>query len=141
MAILTRTEDFKKVLLEAKTVAVLGAHISETKAAHYVPRYLNAQGYTVYPINPAYAGKNLFGQQVIASLTDLKTSVDIINVFRRSEHLPEHLEEILAMHPLPTTVWFQLGIKNDDVARKLSTAGINVVQNRCTLADHQRLLG
>jgi predicted CoA-binding protein len=60
-------------------------------------------------------------------------------VFRPAARIPDHVEDILAMNPRPKVVWFQLGIKNDDAARILEAAGILVVQNRCTLADHQRL--
>ena len=70
---------------------------------------------------------------------ELATPIDLVDVFRRSELLPGHVEDILAMSPRPRIVWFQLGIKHDDCAKILEAAGIVVVQNRCTLADHQRL--
>lgn len=138
--ILTAIEDVKKVLTENRNVAVLGAHIKPSKAAHYVPKYLKDAGYEVYPVNPVYQAEILFGKKPFNTLSDLDSPIDIVDVFRRSEHLPDHIDDILAMKPLPKVVWFQQGIKNDEVAQKLSDAGIDVIQDRCMLADHQRLL-
>ena len=140
MAIITDTEKVKEVLMQNKTVAVLGAHTNKAKAAYYVPRYLDDNGYKVYPVNPVFKDEELFGEKVKAALSDLETSVDVVDVFRRSEHLASHVEEILAMQPHPKVVWFQLGIRNDEVAKTLSDAGITVIQDRCMLADHQYLL-
>lgn len=140
MPILTGVDDIVRVLTKSERIAVLGAHGTASKAAHYVPRYLHAQGYEIYPVNPVYAGKTLFGREVVADLSDLKLAVDVVDIFRRSDHLPEHAEAILTMAPPPKVVWFQLGIRNDEVAEQLSAAGIEVIQDRCMLADHQRLL-
>ncbi|MCA9838157.1 MAG: CoA-binding protein [Trueperaceae bacterium] len=140
MSILSNLDDVKRVLRQNKTIAVLGAHTKEAKAAYYVPKYMLGAGYEIYPVNPAYAGQDLFGKRVLEKLEHLSTPIDIVNVFRRSEALPEHLDDILAMRPLPKYVWFQLGIINNDVAKKLSDAGIDVIQDRCMLADHQYLL-
>ena len=140
MALLTQTDDIRRVLQTSKTVAVLGAHTNERKAAYYVPRYLDDNGYTVYPVNPVFEGKTLFGSLVVADLSELNKPVDVVNVFRRSEHLPAHLPEILALEPLPKTVWLQLGVRHEAVAKELVDAGVDVIQNRCMLADHQRLL-
>ena len=140
MAILTDIDAVKHTLLEHRTVAVLGAHPKEHKAAYYVPKYLEGEGYEIYPVNPVYAGQTLFGREVVSSLRDLETPIDIVDVFRRAENLPEHVDDILAMDPPPKVVWFQLGIRNDEVAQRLSNAGLDVIQSRCMLADHQRLL-
>lgn len=140
MALLTATEDIKNILTESRTIAVLGAHKTESKPAYYVPRYLKTEGYEIYPVNPTFAGEVLHDHEVVSNLSELDTEIDIVEVFRRSEHLPGHVSDILAMDPLPKVVWFQLGIQNDEAAQKLSEAGINVVQNKCMLAEHQRLL-
>ncbi|AEB10972.1 CoA-binding protein [Marinithermus hydrothermalis] len=134
-------EEIKAVLETARTIAVLGAHVRPEKPAHYVPAYLHRQGYRVLPVNPVYAGRVLWGEVVRPALEALEEPVDIVNVFRRSEALPAHLPDLLAMHPRPRVVWFQLGIRNDAVAAALTAHGIRVVQDRCTLAEHQRLLG
>lgn len=128
----------RSLLESARVIAVLGAHSDASRPANYVPQYLSEQGYRVLPVNPQLAGRELFGAVVKSSLTELDEPVDIVDVFRRSEALPAHLDEILAMKPRPRAVWLQLGITNDVFAEQLVREGLDVVQNRCTLADHRR---
>lgn len=132
-------ENLREFLLQARTIAVLGAHPNPAKAAFYVPDYLAQQGYTVLPVNPAYAGQTLWGQAVVPKLTDLGGPVDIVDVFRRSEALMGHLDDILAVRP--KMVWLQSGIVNDVFADSLRQAGVQVVQNRCLMVVHRQLLG
>jgi predicted CoA-binding protein len=129
----------REILTGSPTVAVLGVHTQQEKAAYYVPEYLHDEGYRIIGVNPQFTDETLFGEKVRSSLSEIKEPVDLVDVFRRSELIPEHLEDILAMKPRPKVVWFQLGIKNDEAAKVLEDAGITVIQNRCTLADHQRL--
>ena len=129
----------RDILTGSPTIAVLGVHHEPEKAAFYVPDYLHEEGYRILGVNPTLVGEELFGAKVTATLAELAEPVDLVDVFRRSELIPQHVEDILAMRPRPKVVWFQLGIKNDDAAHVLEAAGITVVQNRCTLADHQRL--
>ncbi len=136
---LTTLDEVRQVLLEARTVAVLGAHTVPRKPAHYVPDYLRSQGYRIMPVNPVFAGQTLWGEPVRESLAALGEPVDIVDIFRRGDQVPLHLADILAMRPLPKLVWLQLGIRNDEVARELLAAGIEVVQDRCMLADHRGL--
>ena len=136
----THTDDIRAILRRARTVAVLGASSRTHRAGHYVPRYLHDQGYAVYAVNPEIEGAMLFGHPAVARLTDVHVAVDVVDVFRRPEYLPDHLPEILAMDPLPEVVWLQQGIRNDAFAATLADAGIHVVQDRCMLADHQRLM-
>lgn len=135
---LSERDDIERVLRECRVVAVLGAHAEPGRPAFYVPDYLHQQGYRVLPVNPMLVGSELWGQPVRARLADLDEPVDMVDVFRRSGHLPQHTPDILAMRPLPAVVWLQLGIRNDAVARELADAGIDVVQSRCTMADHRR---
>jgi predicted CoA-binding protein len=128
----------KETLKNARTIAVLGAHHVPSRPAFYVPEYLRAQGYRVLPVNPTLVGKTLFDATVRATLSELGEPVDIVDVFRLAELLPGHLPDILAMNPRPKVVWLQLGIRNDSFAKALIEAGIDVVQDRCTLADHRR---
>jgi predicted CoA-binding protein len=130
--------DVREALASARVVAVLGAHHEASRPAFYVPEYLREQGYRVVAVNPALAGRELFGALVEAKLADVPGPVDLVDVFRRSELLPGHAAEILAMRPLPKLVWLQQGIRNDAFAKELVAAGIDVVQDRCTLADHRR---
>lgn len=131
--------DVTSILANARTIAVLGASTHTHRAGYYVPAYLAEQGYRILPVNPNHVGETLFGEIVRASLAELKTPIDIVDVFRRPDTLPDHLDELLAMSPRPAVVWFQLGITHDGVANELRAAGIRVVQDRCTLADHRRL--
>lgn len=129
----------RAALEQSRKIAVLGAHPERSKAAHYVPRYLESVGYELYPVNPTCLGTTLFGKPVVASLRELSEAVDAVVVFRRSEHLPAHVPEVLALEPLPKFAWFQLGIRHDEAAQRLEAAGIQVIQNRCMMIDHQRL--
>jgi predicted CoA-binding protein len=129
----------REILTSSPTIAVLGVHNEPEKAAFYVPEYLHDEGYRIIGVNPMFAGEELFGEKVRATLAEIGEPIDVVDVFRRPEQIPEHVEDLLAMNPRPKVVWFQLGVKNEDAARILEAAGILVVQNRCMLADHQRL--
>ena len=129
----------REILTGSPTVAVLGVHKQPEKAAYYVPEYLHDEGYRVIGVNPEFTTETLFGEKVRATLSEIHEPIDLVDVFRRPEHIPQHIEDILAMEPRPKVVWFQLGIKNDEAAKVLEDNGILVIQNRCTLADHQRL--
>jgi uncharacterized protein len=133
----------RSILEQTRTIVVLGAHWEPARPACYVPLYLNDAGYRVLPVNPAGVGRALFDgtrrREFVASLAQIDEPVDMLDVFRRAELLPQHVDEILAMPHRPKVVWFQLGIRNDAVATTLSAAGIVVVQDRCTLAEHRRL--
>ncbi len=129
----------REILTGSPTVAVLGIHREPEKAAFYVPEYLHDEGYRVIGVNPAFVDETLFGEKVRSTLREISEPIDIVDVFRRAELIPQHIDDILSMSPKPRVVWFQLGIKNEEAAKQLEEAGILVVQNRCTLADHQRL--
>ena len=118
---------------------MLGIHREPEKAAFYVPEYLHDEGYRVIGVNPQFMDEELLGEKVRSTLSEIREPIDLVDVFRRPEPIPEHVNDILAMEPRPKVVWFQLGIKHDEAAKKLEEAGILVIQNRCTLADHQRL--
>lgn len=136
---LTRNADLLDLLARSRTVAVLGAHEDPRRPAFYVPDYLHQQGYRVLPVNPAFAGRALWGEPVRAALVEIPEPVDLIDVFRRPDLLPEHLDDILAMRPLPRAVWLQSGIRNDAFAQRLIEAGIDVVQDQCTMVVHRAL--
>jgi uncharacterized protein len=129
-----------RILREARTVAVLGAKAAPAEPAFYVPAYLARVGYRVLPVNPVLAGTQILGEAVWGTLSDLPGPVDVIDVFRRPEYLPGHATEILALPWRPAVVWFQLGIRNDVAAERLARAGIRVVQDRCMMPEHRRLL-
>ena len=142
MTLMQSNPEIVRVLTESKVIAVVGFHHDSMRPAYYVPEYMHRQGYTVIPVNPALAarGESFFGQKAVATLAEIGSPVDIVDVFRRSDKVPDHLDDILAMRPPPRVVWLQLGIRHDGVARQLSARGIDVVQDRCLLADHRALL-
>ena len=130
----------KTLLAETKTIAVLGikTEAQAGQAAFYVADYLDRAGFEVIPVPVYYPDvKQILGHLVYRKLADIPGEVDMVNVFRRSEDVPPHVEDILAKKP--KSVWMQLGISNDAAAEKLARAGIKVVQNRCLMVDHRRL--
>jgi len=129
-----------RILREARTVAVLGAKAAPREPAYYVPAYLQERGYRIIPVNPTLAGEKILGETTLAMLADLPEPVDVIDVFRRPEFLPGHAREILALPWRPRAVWFQLGIRHDGAAAELARAGIDVVQDRCMMPEHRRLM-
>jgi uncharacterized protein len=132
-------EGIRQVLLATKRVAVLGIRSEKdcTRAAFYVPQYLISAGLQVIPV-PLHDLKvhKILDQRVFRRLTDIPGELDLVDVFRRSEDIPAHVDDLLAKRP--TAVWFQSGIRNDEVAEALAHAGIKVVQDRCLMVDHRR---
>ncbi len=129
------------LLRRARRIAVLGIK-PESKSmqpAYFVPEYLQDVGYDVIPV-PVYYPKveEILGRRVYRSLGSVPGEVDLVNVFRRPGDIPPHVDEIIAKRP--GAVWFQLGIRNDEAAERLARAGIQVVQDRCIMIDHRRLV-
>ncbi|HET7873925.1 MAG TPA: CoA-binding protein [Methylomirabilota bacterium] len=129
------------ILREARSVAVVGAKEGAGEPAWYVPAYLARHGYRIRPVNPRIAGRTILGASVVSMLAELDEPADVIEIFRRPEHLPAHVAEILRLAWAPRAVWFQLGIRHDGAAERLARAGIQVVQDRCMMPEHRRLLG
>jgi uncharacterized protein len=132
-------ENVKPILETSHRIAVIGVSASPEKPAHYVPEYMHQHGYEIFPVNASMANQELFGQTVRSSLSEIDGAVDMVDMFRRSEHLDGHLEDILALNPRPKFVWLQLGIRNDEFAAQLEAVGIEVIQDRCLMADHHNL--
>jgi predicted CoA-binding protein len=130
-----------RILREARSIAVLGAKADAAAPAYYVPAYLAARGYRVLPVNPTLTGRRVLGEPVVPTLADLPEPVDVIEIFRRPEYLAAHATEIVRLPWRPAVVWFQLGIRNDAAAAALARTGIRVVQNRCMMPEHRRLIG
>ena len=138
--LITDSKGILDVIRETKTIAVLGikpeSHADQ--AAHYVPAHMAAAGYEVVPV-PVYNPDvtEILGKRVFRKLTDIKSPIDMVNVFRRPNDIPPHVDDIIAAKP--KSVWFQLGIRNDDAAQALAEAGIKVVQDRCLMVEEGRL--
>ena len=138
--LITETERIRELLADTKTIAVLGIK-TEAQAgqpAFYVSKYMHNAGFEIIPV-PVYYPEvtEILGQKVYRRLADVPFDVDLVNVFRRPQDIPPHLEDILAKKP--KSVWMQLGISHDAVAEALAKAGIKVVQDRCLMVDHRLL--
>jgi predicted CoA-binding protein len=132
------TEDLARILRSTRTIAVVGASANPARPSNDVYHYLRATGqYTLYPVNPTIT--ELDGDTAYPSLADLPEVPDMVDVFRRTEELPGVLDEVLALPQRPKTLWLQLGLIDEDVARRAREAGIAVVMDRCTKVEHARL--
>jgi predicted CoA-binding protein len=126
-------------LLRAVTrIAVVGIKDDPQQDAHRVPRYLQQHGYRILPVSPKC--REVLGEPCAATLAGLREPPDLVNLFRAPQHVAAHVDEILALRPPPRAVWLQLGIRDDASAERLAAAGIQVVQDRCLMVDHRRLL-
>ncbi len=134
-------EGIDRIVRESRRIAVLGIKPESRRgqAAFDVPAYMAEAGCEIVPV-PVYYPEvtSILGRPVRRRLGDVEGPIDLVNVFRRSQDIPPHLDEILAAHP--KAVWFQLGIRNDEAAERLARAGIDVVQDRCLLIEHGRML-
>lgn len=138
--LVTDDDAISEIARAAKRVAVLGIK-PESRAsqpAHYVPKYLSEQNVEVVPVPTYYPDvTEIVGRPVVRDLASVGP-VDIVDVFRRAEDIPQHLDAMLALKP--SVVWMQLGIRNQEVAEQLARAGIRVVQDRCLLVEHKRAM-
>ena len=128
----------RRVLERTHRIAVLGIKIDDGQPAHYVPEYAQRAGYEVVPV-PVYYPEvtEILGERVYRKVADVPGDVDMVNVFRRPGDIPPHVDDILAKKP--SSVWFQLGIRNEAAAERLARAGIDVVQDRCLLVELRRI--
>jgi predicted CoA-binding protein len=129
----------RRILTTASTIAVVGASPRPGRASRDIVGYLVQHGYRVIPINPAYAGETIFGQEVIARLADVAEPIDMVDIFRRTEALAGVVDETLALAPKPKVIWMQLGLRDEAAARKAEAAGLTVVMDRCIKIEHGRL--
>lgn len=140
MAVVEESDGQLRTLLsEAKTIAVVGAKAEPSEDAYRIPLYMQRAGYRIVPVNPKV--ERTLDEPCHADLGSVEVPVDIVNLFRASEHVSGHVDEILALDPPPRAVWMQLGIHNGEAAVRLREAGIGVIQDRCIMVDHRRLIG
>ena len=132
---------FRDVFLRTKRIAIVGASIDPSRPSHYVGQYLADRGYDVVPVNPRYAGQTLFGTEILGSLTDLKEAVDMVDIFRRSEAVPQVVDTALTALSGLRTAWMQIGVHHAEAAARAEAQGITVIQNRCPKIEYQRLFG
>ncbi|MFZ2532000.1 MAG: CoA-binding protein [Streptococcus suis] len=127
-------------LKEAKTIAVVGLSNREETAAYRVSKIMQDAGYRIIPVNPRSAGETILGETVYASLKDIPLSIDIVNVFRRSEFLPDVAREFIETDA--KIFWAQLGLESQEAEEILRQAGRDqIVMNRCIKIEYQKMIG
>jgi uncharacterized protein len=131
-----------QLLQQYKHVAIVGISADPYRPSHFVAIYLQAEGYDIILINPRYAGQTLLGKRVYATLTEAKEAgeqIEIVDVFRKAEDVPPIAEEVIKIGA--KVLWLQLGIRNDEVGKKVQEAGLIFVQDRCIKMEHARFFG
>ena len=131
----------RDILKSTKTIAMVGLSMNETRPSYFVGRYLHKRGYKIIPINAGHGGKQFFGQLVKSSIDEIDEPVDMVDIFRKPEAVPQIVDDSLAKLKGLKTIWMQIGIKHGSSARKARELGLNVVEDRCPKIEHQRLFG
>ncbi len=127
------------ILNTVKTIAMVGFSPKENRPSFFVFKYLSERGYRVIPVNPGQAGKEVLGQKIYAKLADIPEPIDMVDIFRGSEHALPIVQEALTLKPKPQVIWMQLTVRNDEAAKLAEDAGLKVVMNRCPKIEYGRL--
>jgi predicted CoA-binding protein len=128
-------DELRRILVESKTIAMLGASNNAERPSHGIMKQLLAAGYHVIPVNPKET--EILGQKVYASLADIPEKVEIVDVFRKSEDTPGIADEAIASGA--KVLWLQLGVSNEDAAARAKAAGLTVIMDKCIGATHHHL--
>ncbi len=134
---LTRDEDIRALLTEARTIALIGASDRPTRPSYGVMAFLQRHGYRVIPVNPQITGEHVHGEFVFRDLHQLGDPIDIVDIFRRPEAAGQAVDEAIAVGA--RAVWMQIGVVNHDAASRAEAAGLKVVMDRCPAIDIPRL--
>ncbi|MBV9584075.1 MAG: CoA-binding protein [Alphaproteobacteria bacterium] len=127
----------RDILTSVKTVAVVGASPQPHRPSHRVMRYLQQHGYRAIPVNPFAVGDTINGERVYASLAEVPETIDMVDVFRRSDAAGDAVEDAIAADA--KVVWMQLGVRDDKAAARAEAKGLRVVMNRCPAIEIPRL--
>jgi predicted CoA-binding protein len=127
------------ILNTAKTIAMVGISPKDNRPSYFAFKYLMERGYRMIPINPGQAGKSILGQKVYARLSDVPEPIDMVDIFRASEHVLPVVKEAVALSSRPKVIWMQLMVRNDEAAKLAEDAGLKVVMNRCPKIEYGRL--
>jgi predicted CoA-binding protein len=127
----------KELLRSVRTVAVVGLSTDPSKDSRTVAAYLKDKGYRIMPVNPS--ADEIMGEKSYPDLASIPEPVDVVDVFMRSERVPEIADQAIAIGA--KVLWLQLGITNEEASRKARDAGLTVVQDRCIFVEHSRLVG
>ena len=129
--------NIKEILSKYKTIAMVGVSKDNTKTSTIVMKYMQKYGFKVIPINPNAKGEKILGEEVFEKLEDIKTPVDIVDVFRPSVEAIKIAEETIKIRA--KVLWLQLGIKNNEAKNMVEDKKIKYVENRCTKMEYQKL--
>lgn len=131
------------ILSDVRTIAMVGASANTSRPSYFAMKYLLGKGYKVVPVNPGLAGQQILGQPVIASMADLSSPVEMIDIFRNADAALEVTREAVRRKDQLgiKVVWMQLGVRNDVAAQEAEAAGLRVVMNRCPKIEYGRLSG
>jgi len=129
----------RSILHGVKSIAMVGASPVDVRPSYFAFKYLVQRGYDMIPVNPGHVGKSLLGRPFVASLGDIGRPIDMVEIFRSSQHLMPVVDEALKLSPLPKVIWMQLGGRDDAAAEKAEAAGLKVVMNRCPKIEYGRL--
>ena len=129
------------ILGTVRTIAIVGASANDVRPSFFVTKYLIDKGYTVFPINPGHAGKEILGRMTYARLADVPEPIDMVDIFRASAAVPPIVDEALALDPVPKVIWMQLTVRHDEAAARAEAAGVRVVMDRCPKIEYGRLSG
>src|SRR5881296_3787567 len=138
--LLDAPQQIRDLIGHTKRIAVLGikTDAQADQPSVYVPMYLQKAGFEIIPVPVYYPEATvILGEKVYRKLIDIPGEVDMVNVFRRPQDIPQHVDDIIAKRP--KSVWFQLGIVNDEAAGRIAAAGIKVVQDKCLMVEHRYL--
>ena len=130
----TATDEIGELLKRTKTIAVVGLSDSPLRPSYGVSAYMQSHGYRIIPVNPSIKGS--LGEKAVASLAEVEEKIDMVDVFRRSEFVPELVDEAIRLK-VPA-IWLQEGVIHEEAAEKARKAGIFVVMDRCILKEHRR---
>ena len=134
-------DHLRKILKRTRTVAVVGVSANQIRPSFYVARYLKLKGFRVIPINPGLAGQTLLGETVYSDVSQVPIDVDMVDIFRRSEAVPDIVDASLERWPALQTIWMQIGVTHDQATATAQARGVDVIQDRCPKIEYQRLFG
>jgi uncharacterized protein len=138
------SDDFIAALLgSVRSFAFVGASANTNRPSYFAMKYLIGKGYSIVPVNPGLAGQEILGQMVYATLSEVPSPVDVIDIFRNSDAALDIVREAIAIKDKlgASVIWMQLGVRNDEAAALAEAAGFKVVMNRCPKIEYGRLSG
>ena len=137
MPIVDDIAELRRILAQSRTLAVVGLSAQWYRPSYFAAKYMQDHGYRIIPVNPRY--DEVLGERCYPDLRAIPERVDLVDCFRRSQDIPLIAEQAIDIGA--KVLWMQLGIVNDEAARRASVAGLDVVMNRCVKIEHARLLG